>query len=226
MVVANSNDERRHRTGAAEWWGETWGFEVHDEAVGLAAFVQLTVHPRRRSCWFVAAVRRPGEPYVLCRELDLGPPADPLEIRGAALWAHFICESPFDHWTVAMEAYAVALDPPEQAWHGERGTRVGLAFDLEWESTQTPIIDDSRGVSGNVSGNVSGYMLDCVVHGDLQVGDDRLNIAGVGTRSHQWGLLDPAWLTATWPPTAQPDERWAPWVADIGGQQLRLARRL
>ena len=153
---------------------------------------------------------------------------DAIVAFGGALWAHFICESPFDHWTVAMEAYAVALDPPEQAWHGERGTRVGLAFDLEWESTQTPIIDDSRGVSGNVSGNVSGYMLDCVVHGDLQVGDDRLNIAGVGTRSHQWGLLNEAWLTATWPAPSSGlrDETWAPWVADIGGQQLRLARRL
>ncbi len=222
MVSATSNDERRHRSGPSQWWGETWGFEVHDDAVGVAAFVQLTVHPRRRSCWFVSAVRRPGEPYVLCRELELGPPADPLEIRGPALWAHFICETPFDHWTVAMEAYAVGLESPEQAWYGERGTRVGLAFDLEWESTQTPIIERSA----NESGDVSGYTLDCVVHGDLQVGDDRLNIAGVGARSHQWGLLNPAWLTATWPPTAPQDERWAPWVVDIGDQPLRLARRM
>ena len=223
MVVAQSNDERRHRTGAAQWWGETWGFEVRDEAVGLAAFVQLMVHPRRRSCWFVAAVRRPGHPYVLCRDLDLGPPADPLEIRGSALWSHFICETPFEHWTVAMEAYAVALEPPEAAWHGERGTRVGLAFDLEWESTQTPTIDGG--------GDVSGYTLDCVVHGELQLGDDRLNIAGVGTRSHHWGLLNEAWLTVTWPPLPSGpqhgrDETWAPWVVDIGGQPLHLAHRL
>lgn len=213
--VATAADERRHLVGSSPWWGETWGFDVADAAHDMAAFVELTVHPRRRTCWFVAAVRRAGHPYVLCRDQDLGPPADPLEVRGTALWSHLICEKWFEHWTVAMEAFAVALDPPSDAWHGERGDRVGLAFDLEWESAVLPSL--------HRDGAVSGYELQCTVHGTMQVGDDALNIAGTGRRTHRWGALDPDWLQATSPADASPDGPTWPWSIHLEDGLLRLS---
>ena len=191
MVSAAKRDERRHLASSARWWGETWGFELIDATAGVRAVVQLTLHPHRRTCWFWAAVRSVDRPYVLCRDLDLGPPADPLEIRGSALWSHLICETPLRHWTVAMEAYALELDPPEEAWGAERGERVGLAFDLEWESEDEPdllAIDDT-----------CTYEMACEVHGELQLGDDTFAIGGTGRRHHSWGVLDPAWFARRWP---------------------------
>lgn len=219
MVAAQPVDERRHVVGPSPWSGETWGFDVADAASGLAAFVQLTVHPNRRTCWFWAGVRATGRPYVLCRDLDIAAPAHPLEIRGSALWSHLICETPFEHWTVAMEAYAVALEPPYEAWGAERGERVGLAFDLEWESTGAPELDQGEAVSG--------YQLACEVNGELQVGHDRFAIAGFGTRHHHWGAIDPPWFGARWPASAAIDEdRAAPWLLEWKGGSLQLLRAL
>ena len=70
----------------------------------LGGFVELTVAPRQRGAWFVAAVAGVVRRYVLCRDVDLAPPADAdvLELRGVSLWTHAICETPLQHWTVAI----------------------------------------------------------------------------------------------------------------------------
>lgn len=214
--------EGRHRVGSDPWWGETWCFDVVDPAAGVAAFVQLTVHPRRRTCWFWAAVLPTDGPYVLCRDLDLGPPHDPLEIRGQGLWAHLICETAGEHWTVAMEAFALELEPPEEAWAGERGTRVGLAFDLEWESTDPLRPAEVEGVTT--------YRVEGPVNGVLQLGDRSWAIDGRGARSHAWGRLDPTWWSrqVAAPTTAGGVEGTAaPWAIDLpDGLSVRAERRL
>ena len=121
---------------------------------------------------------------MLCRDVDLALPADPdvLELRGDALWTHAICETPLEHWTVAMEAFAVALDDPFDAWHGERGDRIGLAFDLEWENHAGEL---------RWTGD-SGYRVACTVNGDLQVGDESwTSLSAAGHRWHSWGIMAP-----------------------------------
>ncbi len=153
----------------------------------LGGFVRLSIYPRQRRAWFWAAVVRTGHRYVLCRDVDLDPPVNPdvKEIRGGALWMHMICETPLDHWTVAMEAYAVALDNPTDAWNDERGERVGLAFDLEWE--------DRPGDHDHLYtyDAVDRYDRRCRVDGLLQLGSESLNLADVvGWRHHEWGVLD------------------------------------
>lgn len=177
-------DERHHPAGPGRWWGETWAFDAFAADRSVAVFSRLTVYPRRSVAWFVAGVVRPGHPYVLCRDDSLAPPAQPLvpEVRGEGLWTHLVCETPFDHWTHAMEAYAVAFDDPRDACGHERGDRIGLAFDLEWEQ-QGPVND------GDAPG-LRGYDLTCEVNGTLQVADATYELAATGRRSHHWGVLD------------------------------------
>ena len=98
------------------------------------------------------------------------------------MWSHAICETPLEHWTVAMEAFAVSMDDPYEAWHGERGDRIGLAFDLEWESEADAPQWSEPGVRYDVA---------CRVNGDLQVGEESWTISVHGSRAHHWGEIAP-----------------------------------
>ncbi len=184
-----TDDDRRHDPTDDPWWAEIWEFEFAVLDATMAMFTRLSIYPNLHQTWFWAAVVRKGLPFVLCREHDLEAPKPdwPLEIRGGGLWSHAICETPFDHWTVAMEAFAVGFDDPMEAWRAERGDKVGLAFDLEWERSEPIFLVDGPGFEG--------YGMDCRVSGDLQIDSQKLEIDTAGSRRHTWGLADPTQLT-------------------------------
>jgi hypothetical protein len=186
--VVELRDECSHRfpSTGSRWWGEAWGFEFATLDGTIGGFLRLVVYPRQQKVWFWAAIVGENRKYTLCRDHDLAPPADPnvLEVRGISLWSHAICETPLEHWTVAMEAYAVEFDDPYEAWRDERGDRIGLAFDLEWESSRS----DSSWVASDA--NVHRYDTPCVVNGTLQLGEEEWTIVGDGWRHHEWGELD------------------------------------
>ena len=189
--------ERAHQPGPERWWAESWGFtfalpdaelprSVGGRRTGwLGGFVEFTLLPRQRRAWFCAGIVGEGRPYVLCRDHDLDAPADAnvFEVRGGGLWSHAICETPGEHWTVAMEAFALGFDDPFDAWGNELGERVGLAFDLEWEGSAQHVVSESSADPG--SGR---YATPCEVNGVLQLGDDEWEVAGLGARSHRWGI--------------------------------------
>ena len=189
--------ERSPQSGPERWWAESWGFtfalpdaELPKPVAGrssgwLGGFVEFTVLPRQRRAWFCAGIVGEGRPYVLCRDHDLATPADAnvLEVRGGGLWSHAICETPGEHWTVAMEAFALAFDDPLDAWGTELGDPVGLAFDLEWEGSAKRIASEVTDAPGH-----GRYATPCEVNGVLQLGDDEWEIAGLGARSHRWGI--------------------------------------
>ena len=86
---------------------------------------------------------------------------------------------------------AVGFDDPLDAWRDERGDKVGLAFDLEWER--------SAPLTRRASERSDGYAMECRVSGDLQVGEETIAIDASGYRMHTWGLADPASLELTEP---------------------------
>jgi hypothetical protein len=145
-------------------------------------FVRVSVLPNQERAWFCAGVVGSEAGYVLCRDHDLALPAEKsvLELRGGSLWTHAICETPLEHWTVAMEAYALAFDDPLEAVRSERGDRIGLAFDLEWECEP-----EALRWSNDRQDRYDGW---CTVHGTLQVGDEEWSVAAQGSRHHAWGL--------------------------------------
>lgn len=67
--------------------------------------------------------------WLVVREEE-APPAVDGTIRANGLWLSLVCETPGEHWTVGLEAFALAVDDPED----ERGELVPLGFDVEWEA--------------------------------------------------------------------------------------------
>ena len=67
------------------------------------------------------------------------------------LWAGLVCETPGEHWGIALEAFGVALDGPADALPGgdgaEIGVRVPVGLDLEWEV-------DAHAPFGSVRGEI------------------------------------------------------------------------
>ena len=63
------------------------------------------------------------------REGDLPAPSGDA-IRAPGLWLSLTCETPGEHWSVGLEAFALAVDDPDD----ERGDLVALGLDVEWEA--------------------------------------------------------------------------------------------
>lgn len=112
------------------------------------------------------------------------------EIRTEGLWADYTVETPLDHVSVGVEAFAVGVDDPADVYGDLRGDRVPLGFDLEWETD-----GDTYAYPG-----VSRYEIPCRVHGEVLVGAERIEVDGIGQRDHSWGVRD--WWSYGWSWTA------------------------
>ena len=55
-------------------------------------------------------------------------------VRGEGLWAELLCETPGEHWSFGLEAFGVRFDDEAEAATSDRGERVAVGFDLEWET--------------------------------------------------------------------------------------------
>ncbi len=148
--------------------------------------MRLAVYPNLRMAWYWTALVGPGRPLVTVRDHDVAiPRRSSLEIRAEGLWSALNCETPHDHWSIGLEAFAVAMDDPVEAYRGERGDRTALGLDLEWEAS-APVFARSAGL-GPLQGR---YEQACSVYGDILVDDERLDFTGWGRREHWWGIQD------------------------------------
>jgi hypothetical protein len=85
---------------------------------------------------FHAQVVVPGVGVVVVRDDDVPAPkrTDVLVIRAEGLWAELLCETPGEHWSIGLEAFGVRFDDEAEAARSDRGERVPVGFDLEWET--------------------------------------------------------------------------------------------
>ena len=174
-------DERAHAPGAEADWEESWYFDFVSADGRVAGYARLGLRPREGRAWWWSAVVGTDLPYVLVRDHDVDPPRrGTFEIRAPGLWAEPVCETPFEHWGLGLEAFAVALDDPIQAYGDERGEPVPLGFDLEWEPHAAPAVWPPE--AGRTR-----YAQAGAVHGEVLVGRGRFPIAGWGTNEHAWG---------------------------------------
>ncbi|MCA1845604.1 MAG: hypothetical protein LC792_20905 [Actinobacteria bacterium] len=189
-------DEGRHPPGAGADWEESWYFDFVAAGGEVAGYARLTLRPGEGGAWWWSAVVGRDLPYVLVREHDVAlPRAGTLEIRASGLWAEPICETPFEHWGLGLEAFAIALDDPTDAYGHERGDPIPLGLDLEWEPERPPAVWPAA--SGGRYGQAG------AVHGEVLVGSRRFIVTGTGATEHAWGRRD--W----WPATpAAPDSGW------------------
>lgn len=108
-----------------------------------------------------ASLARPGHDLVVLREPDAPlPRAGSREIRASGLWADAIEEEQGQRWTIGLEAFALAVDHPDDAV----GRRVPIGFDLEWER----------------SGPDAGGQTPALVHGEVLIEADALDLEAVG----------------------------------------------
>jgi hypothetical protein len=160
-----------------------------------------------------------GRPLVTVRDDDVPlPRGTALEVRTSGLWSVIHTETPGAHWSVGLEAFALSLDDPNDAWGDERGDLVPLGFDLEWEAT----------ASGTISHP-------CLVTGEVLVGAETIAVDAFGWRGEEHGAPDwSAWSRRTghWsdgaPVTkADGDVEWASrHEAPVLADGVRLARSL
>jgi len=172
--VAAADERRRSDPGVSE----TWRFDVADAASGLGVVVRLAFRPAERTAWWWIGAVGCGPPLVALRADDVPIPARGTDVRTDGLWASVRCETPLEHWSVAVECFAVAYDDPWEALRGERGDVVPFGVDLEWEAAAPAEV---------LPGGSDGYGQWCTVSGEVLLGDDRLEVASLGYREHAWG---------------------------------------
>ena len=190
-VPAEAADEARHEPATDELWSESWYLDFFDPKRGIGGYVRLGLYPNLGRAWYWACVVGPDRPLVTVIDHDVKIPTAPsLEIRTEGLWADYTVETPLDHVTVGVEAFAVGVDDPREVYGELRGDRIPLGFDLEWETD---------GGTYAYPG-VTRYEVPCRVHGEVLVGQERIELDGWGQRDHSWGVRD--WWSMAWSWTA------------------------
>ncbi len=186
-VGARAEDERRHAPGDEPLWNESVYLDVVDPDRGVGAYVRVGLYPNLGLAWYWACLVGPDRPLVLVVDHDVALPRDgSLELRAEGLWADYTVETPLDHVTVGLEAFAVALDDPADAYGPAHGERVPFGLDLEWET---------EGGTYAYPG-VDRYEVPCRVHGEVLIGTEVIPVDGCGQRDHSWGVRD--WWTYGW----------------------------
>ena len=175
--MSPSSTKRRHEPDGVEWQ-ERWTFESwHPDAHVRCRAPRSPSCRHARHAWYWAAVVRECHPLLTLVDTELRMPSTSLAFRGEGLWADHVCETPLEHWTVANEAFSVALDDPDEALGAQRGVLVPLGFDLEWEAAADPVeLSD-------------GYAIDATVSGEILIADENLSVDLTGRWRHQWGPL-------------------------------------
>ena len=191
-LPAQASDEHRHEPGPEELWNESWYFDWTNADGTLGGYVRLGLYPNLGLSWYWACLVGSGRPLVTVIDHDAPLPAGrSFELRTEGLWADQTIETPLDHLSLGCEAFAVALDDPAAVYGDLRGDRVPFGLDLEWETD---------GGTYAYPGGVTRYEVPCRVHGEILVGDERIDFDGWGQRDHSWGVRD--WWTMGWQWTA------------------------
>lgn len=112
-------------------------------------------------------------PLLVVRDPAIEPPRSPasLQLRAEGLWVDHNCETPLEHWSVGLEAFALAVAHVDD----EVGDRVPFGLDLEWEA------------SGPPEGGEGDYRVPAKVYGDVLLGRDIIDVEATGWWSHTWG---------------------------------------
>ena len=110
-----------------------WSLEFADDR-GLTGSLTLTVDGATAS--FHAQVVVPDVGIVVVHDDELAPPRrdDLLVVRAEGLWAELLCETPGEHWSIGLEAFGVRFDDEEEARASDRGERLPVGLDVEWET--------------------------------------------------------------------------------------------
>jgi len=177
-VTAAAADERPHRASSDPDWVESWLFDAvhHDGSYALS--IEFLLWPQHKRVAYLVSLVQPEHDLITLVELAAPAPKPPgIEVRSPGLWTDIGIQTPLEHMTVDIEAFAVALDDPDDVFRGAYGVRTALGCELEWETAA----DIQAGPSPN------SYEIPCIVHGELLIDELTIEFDGWGWRSHRWG---------------------------------------
>jgi hypothetical protein len=157
-------------------WSEAWSFDFATADGQLGGWIRYVRFADR--AWYQAMLAGPNRQLLAVLDHEVPFRSSPFEVRTTGLWADHVCESPFDHWSLGLETFALGVDDPLELHGRQHGDRVALGFDLEWEA-EGPILEHAHG-----------YEQHCRVHGEVLVGAGVIDLDAVGARQHDWGPLD------------------------------------
>ncbi|GMU78751.1 MAG: hypothetical protein AMXMBFR46_15450 [Acidimicrobiia bacterium] len=196
-----ASDEGRHDgTPGLEGWTFEFG---HGRTSGRVRLTLDVVHGRAA---FLADLFVGGQGRIVVADESVPVPraAAGLEIRAEGLWASMTCETPFEHWSLGLEAFGLRIDTGTAAgagaaagaagggdtdardgipagdrgsWAELRGERLPVGFDLEWELRAPP----------TALADGAGYTQRGVCFGDVLVARERIALDAPASREHWWG---------------------------------------
>jgi hypothetical protein len=137
-------------------------------------------------------------------EADIPIPVDRWEFRTSGLWVEQVCETPHQHWSFGLEAFALELDDPTELIRTGYGKRVPMGWELDfyaastsrWLLTGADPVEKSGAYTQ--AGELSGLLLD---------DDGERQMTAHAQRWHWWGTkpLTSAGLVIV-APSDRPDE--------------------
>ncbi len=171
-------------------------------AIGLSLEISFGVD----RATMVGVVLEPGRRAVGLVESELRvPKATPnkprssrhWEVRGHGLWADHVVEQPLVHWSCGLEAFALAVDEPDELVRTGIGHRVPLGWELEFEAGGEAI---ELGAASSSGREVEGFRQMGRVHGIVMDERGEWPFEGLGLRTRWWGATSPSFVGAS-PPT-------------------------
>ncbi len=175
-------DEGLHQRGDEPLWNESWYFDWFQPDGELGGYVRIGLYPNLGVTWYWACVVEPGGQLVTVVDHHVPLPTSGLELRAGGLWADHNAEEPLERWSLGLESFALGLDDPTAIYVATpRGDQVAFGFDLEWETDGAPY---------RYPVPLERYEIPCRVHGEVLVGDRRIEVDGWGQRDHSWGVRD------------------------------------
>jgi hypothetical protein len=176
--VSPFEDARHPDAVIEEWVFAAW---TADGSLGLVSGHRIV----GRIAWYWAGLARADRPFLHVTDFDVPLRADPFIVKGEGLWAEHHCVAPLEQWSVGNEAYAAALDDPDDALGRAYGAPTPMAFDLEWYATSPP---SPLEPAGDRAGIEFGYEQHGVVHGLIEmVSEPSIELAEIPAhRWHRW----------------------------------------
>ena len=163
-------DESWHSTSAVEEWTFSWW----SPDTAMAGWTMYRVFASNQ-IWYCFGMVRGDKPLLHVAEFDISRRPNPMIAKAESLWAEFICDAPFEQWTLGNETYAVELDDPDEGLGRAYGRAVPIASDLEWYA------------NGPVSEIELGYQQSGLILGIVETDDGPLEFSEIAAhRTHRW----------------------------------------
>lgn len=187
-MISSVYERRRHPpdalrdVGTGRWVDRHELLTTADDGTRAIA-LSVSADPGRRAAVFQLVVIGLDPKPVVLVEQAIPLPVDRWELRASGIWADHVCETPLEHWSYGLEAFALVVDDGRELLDRGYGHRVPLGWEIEF------VGDADRVVSAQpLSERAGGYTQPGRVDGELLSATGSHPFTGPALRRHRWGF--------------------------------------